>query len=231
MLVLAGGVLGAWLLFLVAAVALIPDGATQASNRGAPPNEGAAAGAPDDAHRPEHHARPLPDEMLYSYDIEDERIVIGLSENVFLATVTRKVGEERAETSIPGDPGRPQLQFRVRVVGSAKATGPAPLRPGKTATVNQEVGVDPESGRIVPVGAAYCGQHRRDALLRPGSSYVFSTYYEPGRNLHTLIAQPTGAVPVASEEEGRALIAAYRRYEAEEIDPATGRIEGAKPCE
>ncbi len=83
----------------------------------------------------------------------------------------------------------------------------------------------------MPVGAAYCGKHKRDILLRPGSSYVFSTFYEPGRNLHTLIAQPTGAVPVASREEGEALIAAYERYEAEEVDPATGQIEGAQPCE
>ena len=212
-------------------MALVPDGATPTSNAGGSPSVTAGAGAqnqpPDSARR----RPPLPDEMLYSYDIEDERIVIGLSENVFLATVTEKVGEERAQTSIPGDLGRPQLQFGVRVTGSAKATGPAPLRPGATATVNQEVGIDPPTGRIVPVEAAYCGQHRRDSLLRPGSSYVFSTYYEPDRGLHTLTAQPTGAVPVASEGEGEALIAAYRRYEAEEIDPATGHIKGAKPCE
>ena len=173
----------------------------------------------------------LADEMLYTYDIEDERIVIGLSDNVFAGRVRRATGAQPAKSTIPGDRGRPQAQFSVDVVASAKATGPDPVRSGERVVVNQEVGRDPKSGRTVPIEAAFCGRHRPDELLEPGATYVFATFHEPTRDLHTLTAQPTGKVRVNGTAEAKTLLSAFERYETEGVDPATGKIEGAKPCE
>ena len=191
-----------------------------------------ASHTPADPRGHENHPdHEMADEMLYTYDIEDERIVSALSENVFLGRVQAHTGSERAKSTIPDDPGRPQRQYAVSVLESAKASGPAPLSRGDRATLNQEVGEDPETGRPLPVLAAYCGTHRPDALLVPGRTYLFATYHEKGRDLHTLTAQPTGAVGVGSVEEGKALLSAWARAGEAKVDRATGQVEGARPCE
>ena len=217
-------------LLVVAAVVINPQSAAT-DNPANTPEPSSRADQPDGrGHEKEEH-QDLPDEMLYTYDIEDERIVSALSENVFLGRVEARAGSERAKSTIPDDPGRPQRQYAVSVLGSAKATGPAPLSRGERARVNQEIGEHPETGRPLPIQAAYCGTHRPDSFLVPGQTYLFATFYETGRDLHTLTAQPTGAVRVGSEEEGKALLAAWERSGGAQVDKATGQVEGARPCE
>jgi hypothetical protein len=226
-LALACAVLLVQALLLIGAVLMGEDASTAKSPPG--PAETADNGGAKPERRGEEPA-PIEDEILYSYDIQDERIVIGLSENVFAGRVGRKVGEEPAKTTIPGDAGRPQAQYSVSVLASAKATGPAPVRAGEGVVVNQEVGEDHKTGRVVPIVAAFCGSHASDELLVPGAVYVFATYYEPSRKLQTLTAQPTGNVRTEDEDEARMLLSAYDRYAAEQVDPATGEIQGSKPC-
>lgn len=216
---------------LILAAVLVGEDASTAKSPPRSPQSAQTAKTHGAAHE-EHGQAPAPieDEMLYSYDIQDERIVIGLSDNVFTGRVARKVGDAPAKTSIPGDTGRPQAQYSVSVLAAAKATGAAPVRAGERVVVNQEVGKDQRTGRVVPIVAAFCGTHVSDELLVHGSVYVFATYYEPSRGLQTLTAQPTGNVRAENEEEARVLLSAYDRYAAEQVDPATGEIQGSKPC-
>jgi len=156
--------------------------------------------------------------LNYQYDITDERFVIGLSENVFAGRVEEPTGREPAETSIPGD-SRPQTQYAVTVLEIVKSSGPSPLSPGDKATVNREGGISPKTGEEQVVDAHSCGAHILDAPLRAGAEYLFATYYEPARDLHTLVAQPTGAVPVSSSEEREALVAAYEEAARDQKNP------------
>lgn len=215
-------------LVILAAIFLGPT-STPATTRqpAAPPQAAQPDTGPDSAHTPHE---PVPDEMLYTYDIEDERIVVALSENVFAGRVTRLVGREPATSTIPDDPGRPQLQFAVDILASAKAAGPAPVKRGGEIVVNQEVGLDRKTGATLPIDAAFCGKHLPDELLSAGKVYLFATYYEPDRGLHTLTAQPTGNIPVSTTAEAETLVAAYATYKDAAVDE-TGRIEGGKPCE
>jgi hypothetical protein len=60
---------------------------------------------------------PSPDvvTLAYGYDIRDERLVVGLSDNVFAGRVERVAARRPARTTIPGE-GRPQTRYAVRVL-------------------------------------------------------------------------------------------------------------------
>jgi hypothetical protein len=154
---------------------------------------------------------PRPDvvALAYGYDIDDERFVVALSDNVFAGRVERFSGEEPAPTTIPGE-DRPQTQYAVRVLAVVKSSGADPLREGERAYVNREGGVSPGTGVQQLIEAHYCGERATDRPLVAGEEYLFSTYYEPRRDLHTLVAQPTGARLIGSREGRGAIVAAYR---------------------
>ena len=156
----------------------------------------------------------------YDYDIEDERLVVALSDNVFAGRVERVSGDEPAPTTIPGE-GRAQTQYAVRVLAVVKSSGADPLREGERAYVNREGGVGPETGRRQVIEAHYCGERATDRPLAAGEEYLFSTYYEPRRKLHTLVAQPTGARLIGSREGRGAIVAAYRVALDRQVNPMT----------
>ena len=64
--------------------------------------------------------------LAYGYDIDDERFVVALSDNVFAGRVERVSGDEPAPTTIPGE-DRPQTQYAVRVLAVVKSSGAEPL--------------------------------------------------------------------------------------------------------
>ena len=66
--------------------------------------------------------------------------------------------------------------------------------------MNREGGVGPETHRRQVIEAHYCGERATDRPLAAGAEYLFSTYYERRRKLHTLVAQPTGARLIGSRE-------------------------------
>jgi len=161
--------------------------------------------APGGGPRPGPHVVAL----AYDYDIDDERFVVALSDNVFAGRVERVAGDEGAPTTIPGE-DRPQTQYAVRVLAVVKSSGADPLREGERAYVNREGGVGPETHRRQVIEAHYCGERATDRPLAAGEEYLFSTHYEPRRKLHTLVAQPTGARLIGSREGRGAIVAAYR---------------------
>ena len=168
--------------------------------------------------------RPTEDEIVYGYDIYDERLVIGLSENVFLGLVRREEGHRSIPTSIPDGPGAAQTQFSALVLRSIKARGPEPLSKGEVALVSQYGGADPETGRPISVVGYSCGRHVEALPLEPGRRYVFATVYRPQGPFHLIVAQPTGALPV--EGPPGPVLAAYegaRRDQTTKIDSDWGR--------
>ncbi len=201
-----------WAALLAWALLGAPPEVTGAARTGSP------AGASPGGTAAQHQPRPDVVGLNYQYDITDERFVIGLSENVFTGRVEEPAGREPAETSIPGD-SRPQTQYAVTVLEIVKSSGPSPLSPGDKATVNREGGISPKTGEEQVVDAHSCGAHILDAPLRAGAEYLFAAYYEPARDLHTLVAQPTGAVPVSSPEEREALVAAYEEAARDQKNP------------
>ena len=137
-LAIAAAALTVWLGALALAV-LFSGGAEPA----APAREPArAAPAADQAHEPEtpeshdHGPRPREDEVVYGYDVYDERLVVGLSENVFLGAVQSEAGHESIPTSIPGREGPAQTQFSVEVLRPVEAGGPEPLSTGDEVLVS-----------------------------------------------------------------------------------------------
>jgi hypothetical protein len=158
--------------------------------------------------------------LAYDYDIDDERFVVALSDNVFAGRVERVSGKEPAPTTILGE-DRPQTQYAVRVLAVVKSSGADPLREGDRAYVNREGGVGPEAQRRQVIEAHYCGERAIDRPLAAGEEYLFSTYYEPRRKLHTLVARPTGARLIGSREGRGAIVAAYRMALDRQENPMT----------
>lgn len=156
----------------------------------------------------------------YDYDIDYERFVVALSDNVFAGRVEGVSGDEPAPTTIPGE-DRPQTQYAVRVLAVVKSSGADPLREGERAYVNREGSVGPETRRRQVIEAHYCGERATDRPLAAGEEYLFSTYYEPRRKLHTLVAQPAGARLIGSREGRGAIVAAYRVALDRQVNPMT----------
>lgn len=185
---------------------------------------GSESAVRDAGHARDGGPRPAEDEIVYDYDVYDERLVIGLSENVFLGLVRGEEGHWSISTSIPGHPGAAQTQFSVEVLRPLKARGPEPLSEGEDALISQYGGPDPETGRPIDVVGYSCGRHVDNVPLKPGRRYVFATVYRPQGPFHLIVAQPTGALPV--EGPPGPVLAAYesaRRDQTTRFDPDLGR--------
>ncbi len=184
----------------------------------APPEEPAA---PQEApERPKGKGRPdVPVmEMLYNFDQDDPRKVVGYSENVFTGIVEEKVGEGPMKTTIPGG-GNPESQFRVRVLSSIKAEGTAPLAADDEGVVNQRGGTDEESGKTYVVEGIYEDKHWVDQPLEEGKTYLFSTRYKDSEDWHQISVQPKGSVPLDDNDTADAIIAVHQRAAKDPIDP------------
>lgn len=162
--------------------------------------------------------------VQYNYDVYDRPRLVGVSENVFLGRVASRVGEEPEGTSIPGDPGRPFAQFRVRVLRTVKASGPRPLEANESAVVAQEDGH--KNGKVLVRVCEACGKQKRDEPLEPGREYVFATYWNDDLGWHVLTAQPAADYPVERDRR-EAILSSYRDAAEEQVDPLAG---GTPPC-
>lgn len=186
-----------------------------------------AAEAPEraqsDDHAPGQGPRPREDEIVYNYDVFDERLVVGLSENVFLGEVRGEAGHESIPTTIPGRPGAAQTQFYVHVLETLKRGGPEPISAGQDVLVSQYGGPDPETGQPIRVVGLSCGRHVDAAPLEPGKRYLFATAYRPQGPFHLIVAQPTGALPV--DGPAGPILAAYKGALKNQVDPTTGTTE------
>lgn len=140
----------------------------------------------------------------YAFDVADDRRLVAFSDNVFVGTVSEKVGNRGLPTSRPDD-DVPKTQFAVRVLENIKG------RLSGTVTVSQ------------PGGVAQKGQDRGtlqlregDPLLQQGQTYVFVTRQdrkgvvgEPG--WHHIGAPGYGDVPVNGSKQRAALVERFRK--------------------
>lgn len=147
----------------------------------------------------------------YAFDAEDERKLVGASENVFLGRVVEKSGTELIEGTpeppgVPDAPGVPDTQFSVEVLRTVKGdlTG--------NVTVSQHGGYDPASGQEMVV--------EDDHLLRPGGVYMFSTNYDPQRDWQQIVAGPFGNVGADTQDERNTLVQTFTEaHKNQVLDP------------
>jgi hypothetical protein len=163
----------------------------------------------------------------FDWNIFDERLLIGYSENVFAGRVTEKVGTKTAHTTIPGDDEDPHTQYAVDVLEVVKATGPKPLATGESAIVDQLGGPGAKTGWAHVATAYSCHQLSVSSPLVVGREYLFATYYDAATRRHDVSAPPAGAKPIGSGANAEAVVSAYRRAAEQQIDPLSGK---APPC-
>jgi len=86
----------------------------------------------------------------------DKRNISDESENVFIGEVIKQVGHETYQ-------GKPSTQFSVRITQNVKGGFLDDI------IVNQQAGYYKEKGKL------YLSKYEGDALLKPGSMYLFAT--------------------------------------------------------
>ena len=163
----------------------------------------------------------------YEWDVFDERLLIGYSDNVFAGRVVEKVGSEASWTSIPNDDEDPHTQYAVEVLEVVEAGGPKPVSAGGRATVDQLGGRGEKTGRPHVAAPLTCGQQVVGAPLTVGREYLFAAVYDADERRYAITAPPAGAVELGGPEERQALVAAYERAAREQVDPL--RAGGTKP--
>lgn len=118
--------------------------------------------------------------LSYVADFSDNRVLVGASHNVFVAKVLEQSGTK--DTGIG-----PETQFEVQVVFNIKGN-----LSGKV-TVDQEGGYKNGVLYLVYEGdAVFPSTQQGDALLKPGSTYLFTSRYDEKENWYTLISHPNG---------------------------------------
>ncbi len=155
----------------------------------------------------------------YDWDIFDERILIGYSDNVFTGQVLEKVGNKAAWTSIPNDDEDPHTQYAVKVLDAVKSAGASPVSPGDEAVVDQLGGRGTKTGEIHVAAPVSCDRQVIDAPLESGREYMFATLYDPDKDWHAISAPPAGAVELPGPEEREGFVSAYRRAAEEQVNP------------
>jgi hypothetical protein len=224
LLLLAVLALAVWLGALGLAVLLGGQAETAGPEQPAAREAAEAPGrAQSDDHAPDEGPRPREDEIVYNYDVFDERLVVGLSENVFLGEVRGEAGHESIPTTIPGQPGPAQTQFLVDVVQSLKRGGPEPISAGQDVLVSHYGGPDPKTGQPIRVVGLSCGRHVEAAPLEADKRYLFATAYRPQGPFHLIVAQPTGTLPV--DGPAGPIFAAYKHALKGQADPTKGTTE------
>lgn len=140
---------------------------------------------------------PAPDERLHQVDtlavtdFSDDRKLVGLADDVFLATVVRQRGRTTGEPL-------PETQFDVRVAHAVKGSLKGEV------VVSQQGGLD-ESGDTVVVDG--------DATLEVGRTYLFASLTNEATGWHTLIPH-YGIRPAGPARTKAALL---DRFEAAEL--------------
>jgi hypothetical protein len=155
----------------------------------------------------------------YDWDVFDERLLVGYSDNVFAGRVVEKVGSEAARTSIPNDDEDPHTQYAVEVLEVVEASGAEPVSAGGRAVVDQLGGRGERTGKLHVAAPLTCGQQVVGAPLSVGREYLFATIYDADERRYAISAPPAGAVELGGPEEREAVVAAYERAAREQVNP------------
>lgn len=99
-------------------------------------------------------------------ELEDDRKLVGLADNVFIGEVVRKLGQTT-------DGPVPETQYAVNVQKAIKGTLSGEV------VVNQQGGFLPETNELILIDG--------DALIEPGQTYLFATLTNDVTGWHTVI--------------------------------------------
>lgn len=131
----------------------------------------------------------------YTNDFRDKRVLVGVSEYVFLGEVIAQVGTEGIPTSDP-EYEIPQTQFSVKVLEEIKGALPDEV------VVSQGSGIDKTSGALILLDG--------DPLLQPGEIVLFAVNPSLNFDWYTIVAGPYGAIRAKDVKEAAALVAEFR---------------------
>lgn len=106
---------------------------------------------------------------VYRADFRDDRVLMGAAHNVFVGTVTGKVGDVGTEVG-------PGTQFSVDVLYNIKG------HLDGLATISQEAGY--RNGIL--------HLFEGDSLLEPGKTYLLASRYDETRDWHIITSHPNG---------------------------------------
>ena len=146
----------------------------------------------------------------YAFDPEDDRALAAYATDIFVGRVVAQTGAVGAPTSAPGHEV-PQTQFAVDVIRGIKG------RAAGTVTVNQVGGLDKHAKRLTLVEG--------DALLQPGTTELFVTFYVPESGWYQVVAARHGHLRAHHPAHGEALAARFARVA---VDPSASG--GAPPA-
>lgn len=128
--------------------------------------------------------------QISAVDLEDDKALMGASHNVFVGKVIEEIGNKDAGLSV-------ETQFTVEVIFNIKGNL------NGRVTVEQQGGYKDgilylvhEGDTILPNG----GNKGGDALLVPGTTYLFCSRYNEKENWHTLISHPNGRKLISKDK-------------------------------
>lgn len=126
-------------------------------------------------------------QAVFPADYSDNRNLVGGAHNIFIGTVTEQTGTKARSV-------HPETQFEVEVIDNIKGG----LK-GKTI-VNQLGGY--KDGKLyVSEGDMYKEESEKESLLQIGSTYLFTTRYNPNENWNTLLSYPSANKLLTSREQ------------------------------
>ena len=141
-------------------------------------------------------------DTLVSITPSDKKAHKEFASDVFVGTVEAKVGEKARPVKMAPDTPKDMAgyevaseQFEVTLSENIKGG----LKKGETLVVDQEGG--PTDSGVIEL---YEGTPRLD----PGEEYIFLTRYDKERKTHSVIAQPSGIVPLNDDKAKK--IAEYK---------------------
>lgn len=156
----------------------------------------------------------------YPFDTGDERLVVGVADNVFVGKVVKRVGAKG--NHVPGSSiEQPRTQFAVRVEENIKGELPG------NVVVSQLGGqVEYDATADFPEAGVKKGQRVRekvlfndDPLLEPGREYVFSTGFVPEEGYHQVVVAGAGKDEIRGNEDREQKKAEYEKATREQKDP------------
>lgn len=128
----------------------------------------------------------------YAFNVGDTRALTSWADNVFVAKVVAKVGEEPRTRS-------PQTQYSASIVTSLKGTLSGSIIINQAGVGYAEGKLFVREGDLVrPTDDTV---NPDDVFLKPGGLYIFAAGYDDKKNWYTISAPPYDRKLIAVEEE------------------------------
>lgn len=123
--------------------------------------------------------------LQYAVDFSDDATLVGASQNIFVARVIKEIGTKERGIG-------PETQFEVQIVDNIKGDLKG------SVTVDQQGGY--KNGVLCVVADDTSSATPKNGyLLKPGSTYLLATRYNPTGNWYTVNPYPTASKLLSSD--------------------------------